>query len=268
MSESTSAPVDRKARAASRLRPGALSASELDEMFREYRATGDRSLRNRLVEAHLHTADYYVARYARSSASSAEDLHQTGLFAVLKAVERFDPDLGVSFKTFASRTIEGELKRYLRDRSWAVRPPRRAQELHLDVRRTTEEMTQQLGRAPTVSELAHFLEVTEEQVLEAMEAGQARSSTTIDAPLGPDNASTLASALGGIDASFALIDDRLQLHTALACLDERERLVLKLRFIDDLSQPDIAELIGVSQSYVSRIMRGSLTRLRIELSSS
>lgn len=236
-------------------------------MFAVYRDSGDRALRNQLVELHLHVADYYVNRFSRTSGSATDDLRQTGLLGVLKAVERFDPDRGVSFKTFASRTVEGELKRYLRDRSWAVRPPRRAQELHLDVRRTTEELTHHIGRAPTVVELAERLEVAEEQILEAMEAGQARSATALDAPVGADNPSTLVQVLGGVDSAFALVDDRMELHAAIAELDERERLVLQLRFIEDLSQPEIAERIGVSQSYVSRILRGSLTRLRKDLSS-
>ncbi len=170
------------------------------ETFHEYRRTGDRRLRNRIVEEHLTVADYYVNRYARSAAASAEDLHQTALLAIVRAVERFDPDLGVSFKTFASRTVEGELKRYLRDRSWSVRPPRRAQELHLDARRVGEELTHQLGRTPTVAEMAGALEVSEEHVLEALEAGQARSATGIDAPAGGnEDAPTLAQSMGHTD---------------------------------------------------------------------
>jgi RNA polymerase sigma-B factor len=250
-----------------RARPeGPPSAAQVTEWFREYRRTGDRSLRNRLVEAHLQVADYYVGRFSRSAGSSAEDLRQTGLLAVLHAVERFDPDVGVSFRTFASRTIEGELKRYLRDRSWAVRPPRRSQELHLQVRRTAEELTHDLNRSPTVAELAEHIGVGEEQVLEALEAGQARTATGLEAPSPGEDSSPLERILGSVDPAYGTVDDRIQLRAAIAELDQREQLVLHLRFIEELSQPEIAEHIGVSQSYVSRILRGSLAQLRNELS--
>jgi RNA polymerase sigma-B factor len=241
-------------------------AGRIQLLFEQYRARPDRHTRNRLVEAHLHLADYYVARFARSGNSPAEDLRQTALLAVLNAVERFDPSMGVSFRTFASRTIEGELKRYLRDRSWAVRPPRRAQELHLLVRRTAEELTHRLGRAPTVAELAEDMRVDDEHVLEALEAGQARSATGIDAPAGPNDDLPLARLLGSVDPSYGTVDERMVLRSAVAALDERQQLVLHLRFVEELSQPEIAERIGVSQSYVSRILRGSLALLRTELS--
>lgn len=238
---------------------------EVDALFVEYRRTGDRRLRNRLVEHHLHVAGYYVARFSRSVGSSVEDLHQTALMAVVHAVERFDPSLGVSFRTFASRTIEGELKRYLRDRSWSVRPPRRAQELHLQVRRAGEELTHRLNRAPTVAELSSEIGVDEERVLEALEAGQARSASGLESTDG-DESSSLGGVLGGVDPAYRAVEDRTVLRAAISELDEREQLVLQLRFVDELTQPEIAERIGVSQSYVSRILRGTLAQLRSELS--
>lgn len=241
---------------------------DVGELFRSYRETGDRHVRNRIVEAHLHLADYYVGRFSRSAGASAEDLRQTALMAIIHAVERFDPDLGVSFRTFASRTMEGELKRYLRDRSWAVRPPRRAQELHLRIRRASEELSQRLGRSATVAELAEELDESEEHVLEGLEAGRARAADRLD-PMPRDDdertTSVLDRVLGAIDPAFGSVDQRLVLRAAIANLDEREQEVLQLRFVDDLSQPEIAELIGVSQSYVSRILRGTLAQLRTEL---
>ena len=126
-------------------------------LFREYRRTGDRRVRNRLVEEHLTVPDYYVRRYSGRGVPH-DDLRQVALLTMLRSIDRFDPDLGIEFGTFASRTIEGELKRYFRDRTWAVRPPRRAQELHLELRRAEEELTQRLGRSPTVAELADELE--------------------------------------------------------------------------------------------------------------
>lgn len=239
---------------------------QIDAWFEEYRRTGARAVRNRLVEVHLQLADYHVARFARSSGVAVDDLRQTALMAVLHAVERFDPTKGASFRTFASRTIEGELKRYLRDRTWSVRPPRRSQELHLRLRRVGEELSQRLGRPPTVAELADEAGVRSEAVLEAIEAGQARSATGLDAPgrSGTED-SSLSRLLGAIDPGYSAVDERQELDAALAGLDDRERQVLRLRYMEELSQPEIAERIGVSQSYVSRLLRTSLARLRDEL---
>ena len=209
-----------------------------------------------------------MTRFSRSSGVAGDDLRQTALMAILHAVERFDPEKGVAFRTFASRTIEGELKRHLRDKSWSVRPPRRAQELHLQLRRVGEELSQRLGRAPTVAELADEAGVDADAVLEAFEAGQARAATGLDAP-GPSGTpdSSLAQMLGSLDPSFSTVDERVVLDEALATLDEREREVLRMRYVEELSQPEIAERIGVSQSYVSRILRSTLARLRTELTS-
>ena len=245
-----------------------LDPQAIAELFRQYRRDQDRATRNQLVEAHLHLADYHVTRFSRSSGVAGDDLRQTALMAILHAVERFDPEKGVAFRTFASRTIEGELKRHLRDKSWSVRPPRRAQELHLQLRRVGEELSQRLGRAPTVAELADEAGVDADAVLEAFEAGQARAATGLDAP-GPSGTpdSSLAQMLGSLDPSFSTVDERVVLDEALATLDEREREVLRMRYVEELSQPEIAERIGVSQSYVSRILRSTLARLRTELTS-
>lgn len=238
----------------------------VESWFAQYQVTPTRTLRNRLVEAHLHLVDHHVTRFARSSGTAADDLRQTALIALMNAVERFDPENGASFRTFASRTIEGELKRHLRDRTWTVRPPRRAQERSLLLRRTSEELSQRLGRAPTVAELATESELDPEAVLEAIEAGRARTAVGLDSP-GPSGTadSSLSRLLGAIDPGYATVDGRDELSTALAALGQRERLVLHLRFVDDLSQPEIADHIGVSQSYVSRLLRTSLEQLRDEL---
>ncbi len=243
-----------------------LDAEEIRSLFRQYRETDSRAVRNRLVEAHLHLADYHVNRFARSSGVSSDDLRQTAYLGILRAVERFDADKGVAFRTFASRTIEGELKRHLRDRAWSVRPPRRAQELHLQLRRVSDELAQRLGRSPTLNELAEEVGASTESVLEAMEAGQARTATGLDAPgaTGTED-SSLSRLLGALDPAYRSVDQRMELGEALSSLDERERLVLELRYVDELSQPEIAETIGVSQSYVSRILRATLSRLRAQL---
>jgi RNA polymerase sigma-B factor len=243
-----------------------LSSDEVVALIEEYQRTGDRHLRNRVVEAHLHVADHHVSRFSRSVGAASDDLRQTALLAMIRAVDRFDTRIGVTFRTFASRTIEGELKRYLRDRAWTVRPPRRAQELHLRVRRVSEDLAQELGRPPTVREVAAELDTEVDNVLEAMEAGQARSATGLDAP-GPDgeDSSSLGRLLGAVDPAFGEVDERAVLRDAVATLDERQQLVLHLRYVEELSQPEIAEEVGLSQSYVSRLLRGSLEQIRSEL---
>lgn len=246
--------------------PEAMSSDEVASLVDEYRRTGERRLRNRVVEAHLWVADHHVARFARSAGGASDDLRQTALLAMVRAVDRFDPSIGVTFRTFASRTIEGELKRYLRDRAWTVRPPRRAQELHLQVRRRSEELTQRLGRAPTVREVAADIGAEVDHVLDAMEAGQSRSAAGLDAP-GADGeaSSSLGRLLGELDPGYADADDREVLRDAVATLDERQQLVLHLRYVEELSQPEIAEEVGLSQSYVSRLLQGSLDQIRAEL---
>ncbi len=244
---------------------GGVDEAQIVDWLREYRTTGDRELRNRVVEATLHIADYHVRRFSRSVGVTTDDLRQTALMAIIHAVERFDPDKGVSLRTFASRTIEGELKRYLRDRSWTVRPPRRVQELHLQIRRSTEEMSHRLGRPATIAELSHELDLHEDQLLEGMGAEHARSPERLDAPGSSESPTPRSERLGGVDPRYSTVDERVVLGHALSRLDRREQEVLHLRFVEELSQPEIAEQVGVSQSYVSRILRGSLLRLRVEL---
>jgi RNA polymerase sigma-B factor len=236
--------------------------ADLGELFREYRRTGSRRIRNQIVEAHLDIPDYYVRRFAGKGVA-ADDLRQTALLAMLRAVDRYDPDLGVEFSTFAGRTIDGELKRYFRDRTWAVRPPRRTQELHLHLRRAGEELTHELGRAPTVRELADAVDETVDHVLEALEAGVAHRANSLDQPAGDDDGQAPAERLlVSDDVGYERIDRRLVVGELLDLLDDREREIIALRFFEGMSQPEIAERIGVSQSYLSRLLRKALLRLR------
>lgn len=235
------------------------------ELFREYRRTRDRALRNRLVERHMSLADYYVRRYSGRGVQR-EDLRQLSLLAVIAAVERFDPEMGVGFGTFASRTIEGECKRYLRDRTWIVRPPRRAQETHLLLRRLEEELTHRLGRSPTLDELSEAADVPVEDLLEAMEAGAAQQAASFDQPMrDSDRSSDSDAALAEVDLGFLDVDQRMVVEGLLAGLDERERKIIELRFYRNMTQPEIAEIFGVSQSYLSRVIRRILTTLRERL---
>jgi RNA polymerase sigma-B factor len=230
-------------------------------LFREYRRTGDRRLRNRLVEMNMALAEPHVRRFGGRGLPK-EDLRQMALLAIVHAVDRFDPEMGVAFSTFAGRTIEGELKRFLRDRSWAVRPPRRFQEVFLTVRKAEDELVQQLGRSPTVAELACAVGEDEDLVLEALEAGGARRASSLDQPAvsgGPPR------PVGTADESYARTEVRLLVTNLLETLDERERAVIELRFFEDLGQPEIAERLGLSQSYVSRLIRRILESLRDEI---
>lgn len=241
----------------------ALTPADVAALIDEYQRTGDRRIRNRVVESRLDVADHQVRRFSRSVGVSSEDLRQTALVAMIRAVDRFDSSLGVTFRTFASRTIEGELKRYLRDRTWSVRPPRQAQEFHLRVLRSSEDLCQRLGRSPTVGEIAEDLAIEVDRVREAMEAGQARNASRLD-PSGTDDVAlpSLMRVLGEVEPGYGVVDRRLVLRDAIAELDDRQRLVLRLRYVDELTQPEIAEKVGLSQSYVSRLLRGSLDRIR------
>lgn len=236
-------------------------------LFREYQDTGDRRARNEIVEIHRDVAEYYVNRYSRRGVAT-DDLRQVALLTMLRAVDRFDPTMGVEFSTFASRTIDGELKRYFRDRTWTVRPPRRSQELHLALRRTDEALTQRLGRSPTVAELARELDETVDHVLEALEAGVAHQATSIDqSPVGDDSDATRRSErmLTSHDSGFAGVDRRMIIEELLEDLPERDRAVIEMRFFQNRTQEEIADEIGVSQSYLSRILRRVLLDLRERL---
>lgn len=234
----------------------------LAELFEEYRRSGDLEVRNQLVEEHSELAEYFVRRYGRRGVA-ADDLRQLALMSVIHAVDRFDPEVGVAFSTFASRTIEGELKRHFRDRTWSVRPPRRMQELHLEVRRAEEDMAQRLGRSPTVTEMARELEVGEEDVLQALEAGTAHQAASLDQPAGPEDESTRGERLlGQVDTGFVQVDREMIVRQLLEELPERERTVVYLRFFENLTQPEIAERVGISQSYLSRLLRRTFIQLR------
>jgi RNA polymerase sigma-B factor len=253
------------ARSATASTRGSADRTTNDVMIRfvEYRRTGDRRLRNELVEEHRELADYFVKRYSRRGVA-ADDLRQLAFLAIIHAVERFDPDVGVAFSTFASRTIEGELKRYFRDRTWSVRPPRRAQELHLELRQAEEDLAQRLGRSPTVSELAAVLSVSEDHVLEALEAGRAHQAASLDQDSGDDDDTTTRGdrVLAHNDVGYGHVDRQMIVEEALEQLPERERRIVYMRFYENMTQPEIAEKVGVSQSYLSRILRKALLDLK------
>jgi RNA polymerase sigma-B factor len=229
------------------------------EAFLEYADSHDERIRNLLVEEHLGLA-HHLARRFTNRGEPYEDLVQVASMGLVKSVDRFDADRGVEFSTFATRTIIGELKRHFRDRGWAIRAPRRIQELYLSLGPSIETLTHELGRPPTVAEIADLLDSSEESVLEAMEAGQRYRTTSIDAPDRQDG--TLSSRLGQVDSGYAGTDDRLLLALSLADLPERERTIVNLRFVDGLTQSEIAAQVGLSQMHVSRLLAATLAKLR------
>lgn len=240
------------------------SEQRIDERFAVYRRTGDRRLRDELVEEHAPLAHFLASRFANRG-ESRDDLVQVALVGLFKAVERFDPDRGLQFSTFATPTILGELKRHFRDRGWAVRVPRRVQELHLQLGRIVSTLGQEEGRSPTPAEVAQRAGVSEEAVLEAMEAGSLYRLVSLDASVAPDDeGNELASCLGDEDPEFERIEHRSEIAELLDVLPARERRIVELRFFESMTQSEIAERVGVSQMHVSRLLTRSLERLRAE----
>jgi RNA polymerase sigma-B factor len=235
------------------------SLADEDRRFREFARSHDRRLRNEIVEAHIGLAVHLASR-ATGQVGRDEDLQQVALLALVKAVDRFDVDRGVSFATFAGATIEGELKRHFRDATWAMRVPRSVKDLHVTVRRASDDLAQALGRSPTVKELAEHLEVSPDDVVGAIGAGSARRPTSLDAPTpaGDTDPPAAASPLGGAGA----VEDRDQVERCLAVLDPREQEIVHLRFYEHLSQDQIAERVGLSQMHVSRLLRRSFEAMR------
>jgi RNA polymerase sigma-B factor len=222
--------------------------SSLDPEEREELITANLGLAHQLARRFLHRGE------------PLDDLVQVASVALVKSVDRFDPDRGVDFAAFATRTIIGELKRHFRDKGWAVRASRRVQELYLELGHATAALVQQLGRNPTVAELAEATGASEEAVIEAIEAGQGYRAASIDASESEDD--PLAARLGASDGNFDSVEDRALLGPALATLPDREQSILHMRFVDGLTQSEIAAAVGVSQMHVSRLLSASLQKLR------
>lgn len=240
---------------------GRLSQAEATRLFREYRRTGDPAIRERLVAAHFGLAASLASRFS-SRNESPEDLHQAALLGLVHAIDRFDPDRGVQFTTFAWATISGELKRHFRDRTWGVRVPRRLQELYLNTSEATDSLTHDLGRSPTVAEVAERVGCSEEDVLEALEARAAYRLGSIDAPIGDDD-NDGGMQLPESEQGYGQVEQRVVLADLVNRLPVRERQIIHLRFNEELTQAEIADRVGVSQMHVSRLLSGSLQKLRV-----
>ena len=220
--------------------------------------------RDEMVTLHLGLVEYLARRF-RDRGEPLEDLVQVGMIGLIKAVDRFDVERGVEFSTFATPTIVGEIKRHFRDKGWAIRVPRRLQELRMSLSVATAELSQQTGHSPTVKELALHLDITEDEVIEGLESAQAYSTLSLDQQTsgGPeDDGQALADVLGEDDVELENIEMRETLRPLLAALSPRERRIVTMRFFQGLTQSEIASEVGVSQMHVSRLLAKSLAQLR------
>lgn len=247
-----------------------LDRGEVKELFRAYREATDEQerarLRARLVDQYIGLVEFLARRF-RNRGEPLEDLVQVGTIGLLKAIDRFDLDREVEFSTYATPTVVGELKRHFRDKGWAVRVPRRLQELHLELTKVVGQLGQELGRSPTVDEIAEHTGLSPEQVLEGLEIAQAYNFTSLDAPVDTEDAGSgsFADQLGAEDDQLDNLEYRAALAPEVAKLPERERRILYLRFYRGMTQSEIAKRLGISQMHVSRLLNRTLTRLRSAL---
>jgi RNA polymerase sigma-B factor len=239
------------------------SSTESDELFLRWRRHRDREARDELIARFLPLARKLARRYVQSS-EPYEDLVQVASLGLVKAVERFDPDRGFAFSSFAVPTIVGELKRYFRDTAWALHVDRGAQERARKITDAQQKLGSRTGRIPTIDELAQYLEISQEDVLEGLQTAEAYGAISLNAPMAgeDDEDSTRLDAIGAEDARLKRVDDHATIFAAARHLPTREREILFLRFNEDLTQSEIADRVGVSQMQVSRLLRRSLSRLR------
>jgi RNA polymerase sigma-B factor len=241
----------------------AANTREDRRLLLRYHEKGDTQAREELVERFLPLARQLARRYQRTN-EPLDDLMQVASVGLVKAIDRFDPARGTAFSTYAVPTILGELKRYFRDSGWAVHVPRGMQERVMKLDTTAQELHRRLGRSPSPKELAAALELSEEEVLEAMEASSAYDAVSLEQHKGDqdDSKDTFQDTLGTEEERYELVEYGAAIAPTLKALSQRERAILHLRFVEDLTQSEIAERIGVSQMHVSRLIRRSLARLR------
>jgi RNA polymerase sigma-B factor len=244
-------------------RPDRPTAGALErELLVRYHRAGDLAAREELVERFLPFARDLARRYTYTD-EPLDDLLQVACLGLIKAIDRFDPDRGTKFTSFAAPTILGELKRHFRDKGWALRVPRDLQERTLTVIREAEALSKELGRSPKPREVAHAVGCSVEEVLEAQQAAASYEAASLDAPTARDDneGASLVDMLGGEDDAYELVEERDAIASTWKTLPAVERSVLELRFVHDLNQREIGERIGYSQMHVSRLLRRALNRL-------
>jgi RNA polymerase sigma-B factor len=233
------------------------------ELFKRYQKTKDPRIRDELVTMYLNLVEYLARRF-KNRGEPVEDLIQVGTIGLLKAIDRFDVNRSVEFTTYATPTIVGEIKRYFRDKGWAIKVPRRLQELNLLINQAVGSLTQELKHSPTVAEIAEHLGVSAEEVIEAMETSEAYSFVSLDRDLSSetDDSFSLLEYIGEEDKDLLGIEDRTTLAEALTQLTQQEQKILYLRFFRGMTQTEIAQQLGISQMHVSRLLRRTLEVLR------
>ena len=249
----------------SRSEAGGADVAELEERFAAFASSRDAALRDELVRAYLPLAEYLAKRFMHRGVA-ADDLFQVASLGLVKAVDRFDPGRGVTFSTFATPTIVGELKRHFRDKGWALRVPRRLQELHLELASTIGSLTQELGRSPTIAEIAARANVSEEAVLEATDVAQVYRISSLEVPATEDGETfdSRSGALSDIDGNLELVEERVEIARLLQALSPREQTIVHMRFFEGSTQSEIAGRLGISQMHVSRLLARSIEQLRQE----
>jgi RNA polymerase sigma-B factor len=241
--------------------------SESDRiLLRRYHEQGDLRAREQLIEQYMSLVRSLARRYSYRG-EQLDDLVQIGAIGLIKAIDRFDLSRGVELTTYATPNIIGEIKRHFRDRGWAVRVPRGLQELNVQLSKLIEQLTVELGRSPTIPELAKAAGVEEEEVLEALESGRAYSSLSLSQGAGQEDGEELdpLETLGEVEHQYEVSEDRAVLAPGFRVLDERERRILHLRFFEGLTQSQIAQQVGISQMHVSRLIRRALEKIRAEI---
>ncbi len=235
------------------------------ELFRRYKELGDESAREELIVNHLNLVRFLAAKF-RNRGEDIEDLVQVGSIGLIKAIDRFEPERGLEFTTYATPTILGEIKRHFRDKGWSVRVPRRLQELSAKVNKTNDELTEKLQRSPKVEEIAKELGVSVDEVLEALESSSAYVSIPLEAgAAGDDEAPSVIDHYANEDKKLAGADDRMVIQETVAHFSREEQEMIKMRFIDGMTQVEIAEKLGVSQVQVSRFLRKTLQKIKVQI---
>lgn len=235
------------------------------ELFRRYKEKGDESAREELIVDHLNLVRFLASKF-KNRGEDIEDLVQVGSIGLIKAIDRFEPERGLEFTTYATPTILGEIKRHFRDKGWSVRVPRRLQELSAKINKVNDELTEKLQRSPKVDEIAKEIGVSAEEVLEAMESSSAYTSVPLEGgTAGDEDTLAVIDLYENEDKKLAGSDDRMVIQETVAHFSREEQEMIKMRFIDGLTQVEIAEKLGVSQVQVSRFLRKILHKIKVQI---
>lgn len=239
-----------------------------ESLFHKFAKTRDTSIRDRLVIMHQNLVRYLAGKFMNRG-EPVEDLVQVGTIGLINAIDRYDPERGTKFSTYATPTIVGEIRRHFRDKAWRLKVPRRLQELNLAANKISESLSQKLGRSPTIQEIAQAVGATEEEALEAIELGNAYDTISLDSKLAHEDESaplSLAEFVGDTDLSLDNLEKYGDLNQAMDCLETREKSIIYLRFFKDMSQTEVAKRLNISQMHVSRLQQKALRRLKELLS--